>query len=97
MWVATSIEFKNQTQKTKWHCHGKGITPLLAIENMVEQIQKFKSQKHKDFKTKKIEKTNCDMCGKPIKGKKFQIVDENFNIQKGLIQCEKCYKNGVLN
>lgn len=29
----------------------------------------------------------CDMCGKEFIGKSYKVVDENFNVQKGLISC----------
>ncbi len=37
-------------------------------------------------------KKPCDSCGKPFKGISFPIINENFVVQKGLQQCEKCYK-----
>lgn len=40
-------------------------------------------------------KKSCDSCGKPFKGISFPIINENFIVQKGLIQCEKCYKNQI--
>lgn len=33
----------------------------------------------------------CDMCGEPFTGVSHPVVDENFNVQKGLIQCGKCF------
>ena len=32
----------------------------------------------------------CDMCGNSFLGESFKVVDENFNLQRGLIQCGKC-------
>jgi len=32
----------------------------------------------------------CDMCGEPFTGFSYHVVDENYNVQKGLIQCGKC-------
>ncbi len=37
----------------------------------------------------------CDGCGKKFVGKEFPIVDENFNIQRGLKQCEECYASSI--
>ena len=37
----------------------------------------------------------CDICGKEKISKKFPVIDENFKKQKGLNQCEKCYKNKI--
>lgn len=33
----------------------------------------------------------CDVCGKEKTGKKHPVFDENWNKQKGLVQCEGCY------
>jgi ribosome-binding protein aMBF1 (putative translation factor) len=33
----------------------------------------------------------CDMCGEVITGKTYTVVDENFNTQPGLVQCETCF------
>lgn len=33
----------------------------------------------------------CDGCGEPIKGKAFQMVDENYNKQHGLFECAGCH------
>lgn len=35
----------------------------------------------------------CDLCGKEIKGMSYEVYDENFNLQKGLIQCGECLIN----
>lgn len=40
------------------------------------------------MKTKK-----CDSCGYEFTGKSYPIIDENFNKQRGLIQCESCFAN----
>jgi ribosome-binding protein aMBF1 (putative translation factor) len=37
----------------------------------------------------------CDFCSKPIKGNHYPVYDENYNIQKGIKQCEKCYKLSI--
>ena len=36
----------------------------------------------------------CDICGKEKSGKKFPVLDENWNKQSGLNQCEDCFKDG---
>lgn len=38
----------------------------------------------------------CDICGEPITEKSFPVTDENFNIQKGVLQCEKCFSEQCL-
>lgn len=35
----------------------------------------------------------CDMCGEPFKGPSFPVVDENYKVQKGIIQCVDCSNN----
>lgn len=40
---------------------------------------------------KKIFTIKCDICGKEIQGKSYPVYNENFKIEKGLKQCEKCY------
>jgi hypothetical protein len=44
---------------------------------------------------KKKENVKCDMCGQEIKGKSYPVTDENHTVQKGVEQCEKCYKMQV--
>lgn len=39
----------------------------------------------------------CDICGEEKVSKKYTVVDENFNKQNGISQCEDCYKSSVLN
>ena len=34
----------------------------------------------------------CDICGQEKSGKKFPVLDENWNKQSGLNQCEDCFK-----
>lgn len=34
----------------------------------------------------------CDGCGKEFTGKHYSIANENFVVQKGLIQCGECMK-----
>jgi hypothetical protein len=34
---------------------------------------------------------SCDMCGKTITGKSYEVVNENHQTQPGLVQCEKCW------
>ena len=36
----------------------------------------------------------CDICGQEKSGKKFPVLDENWNKQSGLNQCEDCFKEG---
>lgn len=36
----------------------------------------------------------CDICGQEKRGKKFPVLDENWNKQSGLNQCEDCFKEG---
>ena len=36
----------------------------------------------------------CDICGEKKSGKKFPVLDENWNKQSGLNQCEDCFKDG---
>ena len=36
----------------------------------------------------------CDICGQEKSGKKFPVLDENWNKQIGLNQCEDCFKEG---
>lgn len=33
----------------------------------------------------------CDICGQEKSGKKYPVLDENWNKQSGLNQCEDCY------
>lgn len=33
----------------------------------------------------------CDSCGKPINGKAFQMVDENYRKQHGMFECATCH------
>ena len=33
----------------------------------------------------------CDICGQEKSGKKFPVLDENWNKQSGLNQCEDCF------
>jgi len=44
---------------------------------------------------KKIIKKLCDSCGLNFIGKSYPIHDENHNKQKGLIQCEECFKKQI--
>ena len=37
----------------------------------------------------------CDICGQEKSGKKFPVLDENWNKQSGLNQCEDCFKEGL--
>lgn len=37
----------------------------------------------------------CDMCGKPFTGLSFPIVNENYVVQEGLIQCGQCFTGNV--
>ena len=32
----------------------------------------------------------CDICGEDFSGFSYNVVDENYNVQQGLIQCERC-------
>lgn len=34
----------------------------------------------------------CDICGQEKNGRKFPVLDENWNKQNGLNQCEDCFK-----
>lgn len=36
----------------------------------------------------------CDICGQEKSGKKFSVLDENWNKESGLNQCEDCFKEG---
>ena len=36
----------------------------------------------------------CDICGQEKSGKKIPVLDENWNKQSGLNQCEDCFKEG---
>ena len=36
----------------------------------------------------------CDICGQEKGGRKFPVLDENWNKQSGLNQCEDCFKEG---
>ncbi len=36
----------------------------------------------------------CDICGQEKSGEKFPVLDENWNKQSGLNQCEDCFKEG---
>jgi len=45
---------------------------------------------------KKLVMKLCDSCGMKFSGKSFPMHDENHNKQKGLIQCEECFKKQVL-
>lgn len=36
------------------------------------------------------DKKLCDMCGEWFVGFPYHVVDENYNVQPGLIQCNKC-------
>lgn len=38
------------------------------------------------MKTKK-----CDFCGKEFTGASYPVYDENWNKQKGIIQCPDCF------
>ncbi len=40
---------------------------------------------------KEEKQKRCDMCGNFFTGLSHNVVDENFNIQKGLIQCGDCF------
>ena len=53
----------------------------------------WKELKLSNKKMKKYIK--CDYCGCNITDKTFPIVDENYNQQKGLVQCEKCFSEGL--
>lgn len=33
---------------------------------------------------KKLKIYKCDFCGKTIKGKKYQVVNENYIVQRGI-------------
>jgi len=35
----------------------------------------------------RLENTTCDLCGEKFSGEKHKVYDENYNEQKGLIQC----------
>jgi len=37
---------------------------------------------------------SCDICGIEKNGKIFPVLDENYNKQYGLVQCEDCFKKG---
>lgn len=39
----------------------------------------------------------CDICGKArgVRSLRFQVLDENYNIQSGIIQCKSCYKRSL--
>lgn len=43
-WVATSIEYKSKDNVGKWHCHGHGKNPSIAVRDMLKKIRNFKSQ-----------------------------------------------------
>jgi hypothetical protein len=34
----------------------------------------------------------CDVCGKEKSSKKYPVLDENWNKQNGLNQCEDCFE-----
>lgn len=36
----------------------------------------------------------CDICGQEKSGKRFPVLDENWNKLSGLNQCEDCFKEG---
>jgi hypothetical protein len=40
--------------------------------------------------TEKKKDKLCDMCGEWFSGFSYHVVDENYNVQPGLIQCNKC-------
>lgn len=37
----------------------------------------------------------CDICGESFKGFSYHVIDENYNVQKGLIQCGKCLSGNL--
>lgn len=37
----------------------------------------------------------CDICGNPLVGKSYPVVDENHKGQKGLKQCSKCFGDNI--
>jgi hypothetical protein len=41
-------------------------------------------------KTKK-----CDSCGQSFTGDHYPMVDENYKLQKGLMQCRECFEIGL--
>ncbi len=43
-----------------------------------------------------MELIKCDNCGKEIKGKKYEIVNENYVVQKGLYHCGCVFKTTLL-
>ncbi len=48
------------------------------------------------MKMKMENNKKCDICGETITGKTFPVTDENFNTQKGVLQCEKCFSEQCL-
>lgn len=36
----------------------------------------------------------CDSCGNPFSEDPYPIINENHQVQKGLIQCQECYSEG---
>jgi hypothetical protein len=52
----------------------------------------------KDKKVFEIEFYNkkCDICANSFSGPSYSVYDENFVIQEGLKQCEKCYSNNII-
>lgn len=56
-------------------------------------VEGYFSKKNKAEKNRKIEFL-CDICGQEKTGKKFPVLDENWNKQEGIKQCEDCFKDG---
>ncbi len=40
---------------------------------------------------KQMKEIKCDLCEKLITGDSHPVTDENFNVQKGINQCESCF------
>lgn len=45
VWTTTSVQFKLKGSVEKWHCHGEGLTPILAMKDMIRQLKNFKKGK----------------------------------------------------
>ena len=65
------------------------------LKDKVETIHKLLTE-NEQLRTAAVSKRLflCDICRQEKSGKKFPVLDENWNKQSGLNQCEDCFKEG---
>ena len=73
--------------------------PYIGSDGFIQEpnFDSWYENYNKDSKleSKSVMFRKCDGCGEPLTKKSYPMYDENFKLQRGLLQCEKCYASSL--